>query len=300
MRSSLQQIETFYWAARLGSFHAAARRQHLTQPTISARIQELEAHLGVRLFERGHGRSSLTLAGQAALVQAERILKLADEFERLAERSDPMHGLLRFGANESTALAGLADLLTQLKNTYAGLQIEITVDVGVALSRKLERRELDIAILNDEVAAPHIIEETIGRTDLHWVASPRLVRKREVTPADLIGLPIITVSYPSSNHALVTNWYHSAGLEPANLSSSNSLSMMVRLVAAGHGIAVLSPAIMRAEIDAGLIHVLTSRPRLKQQRYLIAYQAERRGSGIDTIVRLTKEMLASSGVLKLR
>jgi DNA-binding transcriptional LysR family regulator len=297
MRTSLQQIETFYWAARLGGFHAAARHQHLTQPAISARIQELETHLGVRLFERGRSRIELTLAGRDALARAEKILKLADEFGRIAERSDPMRGLLRLGANESTALAGLADLLTHLKATYAELRIEITVDVGVALSRKLEARELDVAILNDSSAAPYIIEETMGLTNLHWVASPRLVSKREITPADLVGLPVITVARPSSNHALVTSWFRNAGFEPENLSSCNSLSMMLRLVAAGHGVAVLSPAIMRAEIDAGFIHTLIPKPRLKQQKYLIAYQAERRGGGIDTIVQLTKDILTRSEVL---
>jgi DNA-binding transcriptional LysR family regulator len=46
MRISLQQIETFYWVARLGGFHAAARHQHLTQPTISARIQDSKSISG--------------------------------------------------------------------------------------------------------------------------------------------------------------------------------------------------------------------------------------------------------------
>jgi DNA-binding transcriptional LysR family regulator len=297
MRVSIQQIETFYWTARLGGFHAAARHQHLTQPTISARIQELESQLGARLFERGHGRSGLTLVGQDALVQAERILELADEFGRVAERSDPMRGLLRLGANESTALAGLAGLLTQLKATYPALRLEITVDVGVELSRKLIARELDVAILNDSCTAAHIVEQTIGLTDLHWVASPQLVPQREVTPENLAHLPVITVTHPSSNHALVTNWFRNAGLEADNLSSCNSLATMVQLIAAGHGVAVMSPAMMRTEIEAGLIHTLTSKPRLIQQKYFVAYQAERRGSGIDAIVKLTRDLLARSGVL---
>jgi DNA-binding transcriptional LysR family regulator len=300
MRVSIQQIETFYWTARLGGFHAAARHQHLTQPTISARIQELESQLGAQLFERGRGRSGLTLVGHDALVQAEKILKLADEFSRVAERRDPMRGLLRLGANESTALAGLASLLTQLKAAYPALRIEITVDVGVALSRKLIARELDVAILNDSCAAQNIVEQTIGLTDLHWVASPRLVARREVTPESLVHLPVITVTHPSSNHSLVTNWFRNAGLEAENLSSCNSLSMMLQLVAAGHGVAVMSPAIMRAEIEAGLIHTLIPEPRLRQQKYFIAYQAERRGSGIDAIIKLTRDMLARSGVLVAR
>lgn len=71
-----------------------------------------------------------------------------------------MRGLLRLGANEATALAGLADLLTQLKTTYEQLRIEITVDLGAALSRKMGARELDVEILNDSSNARHVIERT--------------------------------------------------------------------------------------------------------------------------------------------
>ena len=62
----------------------------------------------------------------------------------------------------------------------------------------------------------------------------------------------------------------------------------------------MSPAIMRAEMESGLIHTLISKPTLRQQKYFIAYQAERRGSGVDTISRLTRDMVAHSGVLVLR
>jgi DNA-binding transcriptional LysR family regulator len=296
MRISLQQIETFYWVARLGGFHAAARHQHLTQPTISARIQELEEHLGVRLFERRRSRSGLTPAGRDALATAEKLLKLADNLEQIGKHSDPLKGLLRLGANESIAHAGLADLLTQLKKRYPQMKIELTIDVGVALGRKLCARELDVAILNDSTDVPHVVETAIGHTDLHWVASPRLVPDPNVTPDDLVPVPVITVSPPSSNHSLVMNWFRGAGCTPENVSSCNSLSMMLRLVAAGHAAAVLSPAIMRPDIDAGLIHVLNTERPITQQGFFVAYQDERH-SGVNTIVELAKDVLTRSRVL---
>jgi DNA-binding transcriptional LysR family regulator len=300
MRLTLQQIETFYWVARLGGFHAAARHQHLTQPTISARIQELEAQLGAELFERERGRSGLTAFGRDALTQAEEIVKRVDAFGRIAKERDPMLGLLRLGANESAALGGLTELLTQLKTAYSELRIEITVDVGVELSRKLISRELDVAILNEPSSSRHVREHTIGLSTLHWIASPKLVRKREITPAALAALPIITVSPPSSNHTLVMNWFRDAGVEPVNISSCNSLSTMLQLVAAGHGVAVMSPAIMKDKIAARVIHTLNTTPSLRQQEYLVAYQNERRGAGMDTIIRLTTDVLARTGVLVSR
>jgi DNA-binding transcriptional LysR family regulator len=297
VRLSLQQIETFYWTARLGGFHAAARHQHLTQPTISARIQELETQLGVQLFERERGRSGLTIVGRDALVQAEKLLKLADEFSQIAERSDPMRGLLRLGANESAALHGLTGILTKLKAAYEGLRIEITIDVGTKLSQKMIARELDVAILNNPSNVRHVIEHTIGLSNLHWVASPVLVQKREITPEALASLPLITVSEPSSNHALVMKWFRDAGVVAENVSSCNSLSTMVQLVAAGHGVAAMSSALIKNEIESGLIHTLVSKPRLKQEKYLVAFQNERLGSGVDTIIQLTTEALTQSGVL---
>ncbi|MEA3095231.1 MAG: hypothetical protein QOJ04_6573 [Caballeronia sp.] len=296
MRISLQQIETFYWVARLGGFHAAARHQHLTQPTISARIQEFEEHLGVRLFERGRGRSELTSAGRDALAIAEKMLKLADNLERTGKRADPMQGLLRLGANESIAQAGLADLLTHMKTRYPQMKIELTIDVGVTLGRKLGAREIDVAILNDSTDAPHVVETAIGHTDLHWVASPQLVPDPVATPYTLASAPIITVSQPSSNHSLVMNWFRSARCTPENISSCNSLSTMLRLVAAGHAAAVLSPAIMRSDIENGLVHVLNTERPITQQAFFVAYQEERHG-GMDAIVELVKDVLTRSRLL---
>jgi DNA-binding transcriptional LysR family regulator len=230
------------------------------------------------------------------LANAEKVLKLADNLEQIGKRSDPMQGLLRLGANESIAHAGLAELLTQLKTRYPQMKIELTIDVGVALGRKLGARELDVAILNDSTDAPHVVETAIGHTDLHWVASPRLVPNLKVTPHTLAPVPVITVSQPSSNHSLVMNWFRNAGCTPENVSSCNSLSMMLRLVAAGHGAAVLSPAIMRSDIDAGLIHVLDTERPIIQQGCFVAYQEERHG-GMDAIVELAKDVLMRSRVL---
>jgi DNA-binding transcriptional LysR family regulator len=122
------------------------------------------------------------------------------------------------------------------------------------------------------------------------------VPNRNVAPSDLAPVPIITVSQPSSNHALVTNWFCSADCHPENISSCNSLSMMLRLVAAGHAAAVLSPAITQADIDAGLIHVLGTDQPITQQGFLVAYREERHG-GVDTIVELAEDVLVRSRVL---
>jgi hypothetical protein len=75
-----------------------------------------------------------------------------------------------------------------------------------------------------------------------------------------------------------------------------SMSMMPRLVAAGHAATVLSPATMYAEIDSGVIHALNTKRLITQQGFFIACQEESL-SGADAIVELAKEGLTRSRVL---
>ena len=74
----IKQIETFYWAARLGSFVKAARHMNATTSSVSMRIQELEVRLGVVLFDRAHKKSQLTSHGLHLLPLAEQLLAASD------------------------------------------------------------------------------------------------------------------------------------------------------------------------------------------------------------------------------
>ena len=77
----LQQLETFFWVVKLGSFAAAATRLHATQSTISMRIRELEKSLGVELFDRSQRSAKLTPKGSELMGYAERLLDMATELE---------------------------------------------------------------------------------------------------------------------------------------------------------------------------------------------------------------------------
>jgi len=297
MRLSLPQLETFYWIARLGGFHAAARHLHLTQPTISTRIQELEETLGVKLLERGRQRVELTPAGRDVLTQAEKMLHLADEMQHLRGRRDPMRGLLRLGTNESTAMAGLLDLLAQLNKTYPDLRIELTIDVGAALSRKLNARELDVAILSDPISAPHVVDEAIGKADFQWVAATGIsLPKGDFTPADIASRRIVVTPSPSTLYQVAADWFRSADCEPENLGTCNSMLLMTKLVAAGHAVSVLPVAVVQAEIDAGVIQTLPVKPTIAPRPYYVSYLREEERLG-GMLTRMAREILLQSGLL---
>lgn len=298
MRASIQQIESFYWVARLGGFHAAARHQHLTQPTISARIQELEDIVGAKLFERGKYRAEPTALGRRLLPHAEKLLRLTDDFGAAARQVQPLRGLLRLGTNESTAMAGLIDLLSRLKEHYPELRVELTIDLGSSLSRKLNARELDLAILMDPVSAPHVTDEPIGQADLVWVCSSRLVLpSTQVTPADVARMPVVLTPAPSALFGATMEWFRGAGVTLENFSTCNSISVITQLVAAGHAVSVLPRTVVKSEIERGVIKVLPAGPAIAARTYYISYLRDEQGPEDGALVQIAKDVLARSGLL---
>lgn len=272
MRASLAQLEAFYWIARLGSFHAAARHLHVTQPTVSARIAELEKLLGARLFHRDRQHAALTARGRGMVSPVDRMLKLSDDIAQHSPSNRTLRGLLRLGAVESVALLALPNLLPRFIANYPDLKVELTLDVSSGLSRKLNAGELDVAILTDPQVNDTISVEPVGRIELDWMASDRLkLPKREIRPRDLQSLPIFTMPNPSTIFQSMDRWFSQADVEPEHVSICNSLALMARLIVEGQGVAVLPTALMRAEIESGQIRVLKCKAPVTPGTMAIGY-----------------------------
>jgi len=297
VRITLQQIEAFYWAAKLGSFHAAARHLNFTQPAISARIRELESVLEMRLFDRSRQRVALTLAGRNALGHAERLLGAGQDLERLRGGGPPLQGLLRLGADESSAMMGLTEILAWLRMRHPGLRVELTLDIGAVLNDKLASRELDLAMHTWHGAplAPHVIGEQLGWIEFQWVAAPGLaIPVGEFLPAHAAALPIVTNSPPSTLNGLVKTWLRNGGYDFDAFNSCNSLWLMQRLAEAGHAIAVLPAAVVRRTVSEGRLRVLQANPPLPPVAFSAFYLSEERGQSIGTVIDIIRGVLVEA------
>ncbi len=92
---------------------------HLSQPTLSRQMQELERELGCTLFERGKRRIELTEEGMRLRSRAEEIVDLVDRTEREFRTSpNTLAGEVRIGGGETPAISLVADIISELQNTY--------------------------------------------------------------------------------------------------------------------------------------------------------------------------------------
>jgi DNA-binding transcriptional LysR family regulator len=272
MRASIPQLEAFYWIARLGSFHAAARHLHVTQPTVSARIAELERALGASLFKRDHQRAELTARGRGIVESVDKLLKLSDDIALHTQSGRTLRGLLRLGAVESVALTTIPRLLPRFVARYPDLKVELTLDVSSELNRKLNAGELDLAVLTDPRPIDTISVEALGELELAWFAGPHFkLPRRKLQPRNLRSVPILAMPSPSTLYQATLAWFAAAGLEPEHVSTCNSIALMARLVSAGQGIALLPPATVRTEVESGQLVALDVGMPVPRSTMVVAY-----------------------------
>lgn len=162
-RFSLRQVQYAVAVAESLSFRRAAELCHVSQPSLSAQLSQLEQALGVRLFERDRRRVLVTAAGKELLDRARSLLLEADDLMAAAKRSgDPLAGTLRIGIIPTISPYLLPSATPAIRAAYPQHTTVWVEDKTAALVRALEAGALDAALLALEAEIANIEHETVA------------------------------------------------------------------------------------------------------------------------------------------
>src|SRR3954467_12628038 len=154
---TLRQLHYFDAVARIGHFGRAAEACAVTQPALSMQIQQLEALLGVALFERGSKRIVLTEDGRAIADKAARLLMDAQDLvDHARHRNKVLSGKLGFGVIPTIAPYLLPALLPKLNDAFPALELHVRETQTSVLLAELIDGKLDVVFLALPVANPEL------------------------------------------------------------------------------------------------------------------------------------------------
>jgi len=160
---TLRQLQYAVAVAEWLSFRKAAERCHVSQPSLSTQLAQMEEALGVRLFERDRRRVLATTAGRAIIKRARAILRQTDDLVELARRAgDPFSGTLRIGVIPTISPYLLPRLTWALRAAYPRLTVLWVEDKTEVLVRSLEAGTLEAALLALEADLGDVEREIIG------------------------------------------------------------------------------------------------------------------------------------------
>ncbi|WP_314915814.1 LysR family transcriptional regulator [Pseudomonas helleri] len=281
---NLRQLLALHWIERLGTFERAAEHLNTTQSAISKRIQELEASTGLQLFDRSQRGARLTAIGEEMLVIAREMLTLAERITSLKDGTHVVTRRLRLGVTELTALTWLPRLIAKLVEDFPGLTVEAEVDMSRNLHEKLVDDLVDMIIIPDTFTAPEITAVPLGIVENAWMAAPGVVEHTGVVGlAELAKYPLLVQGKKSGSGLFVNKWLGTMGIELPKMLSSDSLTAMLGLTAAGLGVTYLPLECFRPLVDEGKLTIIHTDPPLPPVPYMAMYRNDRPSAFVSEV-----------------
>lgn len=253
----LRHLRYFAAVADTRHFGRAAERLHMAQPALSQSIRQLEAELGTALFTRTTRQVRLTPAGEFLQGEVGRILAAVEDSVRGVHRiAQGRQGLVRVGFTGSAAQTQLPRMARIVKRELPGLALEIHADLLTpAQVDGLHDGRLDVGVLRPPLAGEGLDVRIIESESLVLAvaADHRLATEPVIAMTDLRAEPFVLFSAGGSavNDA-VLNSCRAAGFVPHREHEAAGISVMLPLVAAGLGVALV-PASVRAAPLAGVV-----------------------------------------------
>jgi DNA-binding transcriptional LysR family regulator len=257
---SLEQVRSFTVVAEELHFGRAAERLKMTQPPLSRQIQKLERAVGVTLLERANRSVRLTPAGAAFLVEARRLLALAEVASGSARRiAEGWAGRLAIGFTATVALQVLGPLLRQIDERLPGVEVMLSEQVSAGQLAALQDGRLDLGLVRlpprgDEYATRRVHRERLLAA---VPAEHRLGASTEPLPvSELDGLDMITYSLTDSKyfHDLVTTVL--ANVYVRSTHRVTQVHSMMALVAASRGAAIVPASAAHLRMDGVVLRPL--------------------------------------------
>ena len=244
----LRSLRHFALIAETRSFSKAAQALKRSQPGLSRSIRELEAELGLELFERVGRRISLSPQGERLLGPARRLLADADSL--LDQAQLLAHGktfVLRVGGASNTLARIMPAVLQLYRRKWSNVEIRLRTQGGSELLAALERGEVDVGV--GRTTDSDLLEST-GAFLIHAVAvlhrRHRLAGRRTISVLDLEGERLLVPPASFASRLLVDLAFSEEGVRPRFTLESENLHTLVALAEAEQGVALV-PSIASVE-----------------------------------------------------
>ena len=185
----------FLTVAREGSITRAANFLHLTQPTLSRQLQDLEKELGQKLFIRGSHNISLTPEGMILRKRAEEIVDMVDKTESVFRSiSDTVSGDIYIGGGETESMKYIAEVIKDMREEYPAIKYHLYSGNAEDVTERLDKGLLDFGILIQPTDLSKYEYITLPSKDVWGVLMKKdsaLALKKEIKLDDLYDLPLI-------------------------------------------------------------------------------------------------------------
>lgn len=266
----LRVLQYFLAVAREQNISAAAQALHLTQPTLSRQLRDLEEELGKPLMIRGSRKITLTEDGMLLRKRAEEILDLVGRTEKeIAQSDESVSGDIYIGTGETDGVRQIVKTARQLQKSYPGILFHIVSGDAVDVCERLDKGLLDFGILLGDIDKVKYNYMELPMKDTWGVLMQRsspLAEKAAVSPRDLWDKPLI-LSRQVDNKSGLYRWLKKEPSELHTVATYNLIYNASLMVDEGMGYAFTLDKLVNTTGSSLCFRPL--KPRLELGMYLV-------------------------------
>ncbi|TVX96933.1 LysR family transcriptional regulator [Cohnella terricola] len=290
---NLEWYRIFLYTAKAGNLTKAAQELHITQPSVSYAVKQLEKELGVKLFDRLSKGVRLTSEGATLLEYVEKSFATLDSGERkIASLRDYEAGELRIGASGPMIKHVLLPVLDDLRIRFPEVRIRLSQGNSAAIQSRLKDGQIDLGFVHLPFVDPELeIQQLVAIQD-GFVVGPsyRSLTEQPMTTGDLAKLPLLLLSRGSSTREFIERWFGDQRIAMEADIELNSFEMLVELAHRGYGAAFVTRSFIEQEIEQGLLIELPTAEKIPARHIAMA---TRRGISVPLIATQFMQMLSS-------
>ncbi len=287
----LRHLRSLLAIHETGNLSRAAQRLHLTQSALTHQVKALEHYFDTPLFYRRRRPLQLTPAGHRLLELARAVLPQVESTERaLRALAEGRSGRLYLTIECHACFEWLLPLLDHYREACPEVEVDIRLGMSFDPLPALLRGDIDLVITSDPMDMADVVFERLFAYEARLVvpAGHRLARRRHAAPVDLAAETLITYPVPRRRLDVFTRFLEPAGVEPAAVRQVELTAMILQLVAAGRGVAVLPDWVLQAARPPGLRSLSLGREGLAGTLYAAVRRQERSAPYVDRFIHMAR------------
>lgn len=253
----LNRLNVFIQVAVTQNCSEAAKRLHISQPTVSKHIQNLEAELGVQLFERDGARLHITNAGITLLHWARRLVHLANDVEEMIKSmEESVTGHLLIACSTTAGKYILPQLAARYCQRFPEVKVSILSCTAEDITTHLLKSDAHLGVMSREPTDPGLESQFFFKDTITLIVPPNhhWAYQKVIEPSELLEEPLIIREATSGTRRVVLTELAKFDIHLEDLNIFMELGnaeAIVRTVAAGYGVAFVSKLATACPIERG-------------------------------------------------
>lgn len=285
---TLRHLRIFVVVADTGKMSLAAEKLHISQPSVSQAIRELEEYYHFKLFERLSKRIYITERGKAMLDYARHITDSFDKMEEYALDASTQN-IIRIGASVSVGTFLLPKLVSLLEEKVSGVDIRVNVNNTSVIESMVLDNTLDIAIVEGIVHNTALLQKPIADDELVIVAGRThpLFKQDTISIEEFTAQNLISRESGSSDRNQFEQFMLEKGIQMKSTWKCTNTETIKQALFLGKGLAIMSEMLVRDEVASGEFKILKLEDiRIKRKLNLIYHPNKFITSSMDTFMKI--------------